>query len=201
MELVRNLEVAVFCEVHELFYLLLYLKLQILATRESDVLRSVASVETAFDVHVVVLDNAEDEIGGGDAICSLCCHEHPELLDWCVDVITACGCVRNVVVRHISNIMSLQEFDADVPRARTNDFIDPLNVFKYLDPFELIHHELPLLLNRLLIPTHSDDQVDMREELLSLLEDFSVTYVEHVEDAIRVNPHWVVGVVSFLFKD
>jgi hypothetical protein len=25
-------------------------------------------------------------------------------------------------------------------------------VFKNLDPFELIHHELPLLLNRLLIP-------------------------------------------------
>ena len=63
--------------------------------------------------------------------------------------------------------------------------------------FFLIHDNLALLLYGLLISTNSDDQMNIGEHFLYLLKHFGVTDMEHVKDAICVNPYWVVRVMAF----
>jgi hypothetical protein len=96
----------------------------------------------------------------------------------------------------IVDILLPEEVYSQDPGAGHNDLIDPLAVAEDFGSLLLVHHNLSLLFNRLLVSADADNQVGVREELLGLLQYFSMAHMVHVEDAIRVNAHRVVRISS-----
>lgn len=70
------------------------------------VLCCVATREIAADVHVVVTDDASDDVRCGHALRPLCSHKHSLLLQWFVDVFLSFPSIREVIVGHKINLMA-----------------------------------------------------------------------------------------------
>lgn len=117
-----------------------------------------------------------------------------KLLDVSIDVLLALSSVGRLVMGHVVDVMLPQEVKRDHPRARADHLVDPLTVTQDLSALELVLNQLALLLNRLLISTHSHYQVSVGEEFLGLLENFGMAHVEHVEHSICIHSDWVVRV-------
>ena len=96
------------------------------------------------------------------------------------------------------DVVLIDKVESDYPRARADNLIDPLAVSQDVDSLTLRHHDLALLPCGLLIPRHSHYEVDIREELLCLLEDPGVTDMEHVEDTVSIDAGWPVCGLSNL---
>jgi hypothetical protein len=95
---------------------------------------------------------------------------------------------------HIVDIVFSQEVYSNNPRARTNDLINPSAMLQDFTSLEFVHDDLAFLLDCLFITADTDNQVHMWKELLSLLKNFRMTDMIHVEYSICVDPDWVVWV-------
>jgi hypothetical protein len=95
---------------------------------------------------------------------------------------------------HIVDIVFSQEVYSNNPRARTNDLINPSAMLKDFTSLEFVHDDLAFLLNCLFITADTDNQVHIWKELLSLLKNFRMTDMIHVEYSICVDPDWVVWI-------
>ena len=90
----------------------------------------------------------------------------------------------------LSRVWYLVLFDklgCNEPRCILDDFIDPLAVSKTLCSLTVIEHGLSLSLVRLLIPSHSHNQIHALEKLLGLLQGSGVPVVKEVVDPIAVD--------------
>lgn len=67
------------------------------------------------------------------------------------------------------DVVFAEEVDCEDPGARTNYLVDPFAVSEDVASFFLVHYDLALLLDGLLVATDSDDEVDVRKELFCLL--------------------------------
>jgi hypothetical protein len=75
--------------VFQISQILLELNAELLGFRYTDVLALVTSLKAPFDVQVVVFDDSQNDVRGGDAICSLSGSEHSKHLDLVVNVLLA----------------------------------------------------------------------------------------------------------------
>ena len=57
-----------------------------LGPADAELLTIVPTLHRSLQIHVVVLNNSEDDIGRRDAFCSLRCHKFTSFLDLCVDI-------------------------------------------------------------------------------------------------------------------
>ena len=112
---------------------------------ESDFFPLIPSFHRPLYVHVVVFDDAQDNITSAYAFSSLSCHEFSSRLNVFVDILNADTAVGDIVVRNVVDIVLLNKIKGNDPRARTNDLVYPLAVVKDLAPLELVHYDLPLL--------------------------------------------------------
>ena len=94
------------------------------------------------------------------------------------------------------DIVLVEEWHRHNPWTRQDNFINPLAMLYDFWSLELIVHQLALFLNGLFVSRNTDYQVDMWEKFFGLFKDFGMADVEHVENAISVNSHWVVGVCT-----
>ena len=113
-----------------------------------------------------------------------------------VNVSLARACVWKVIVCDVVDIVLLEEVEGNDPRAGAYDFVNPFAVEKDIAALFLVHHDFALLFDCLFIAGDAHDEVHVREQLLDLLEEFSVTHVIHVEHTIRVDANRVFGVSS-----
>ena len=140
-----------------------------LGPADAELLTIVPTLHRSLQIHVVVLNNSEDDIGRRDALCSLRCHKFTSFLDLCVDIFGASTSVRGIVMGDIVDVIRLKEVECDDPRAWANDLIDPFAVLQDIAPLLLSHDNLTLFLNGLLVTTHPNNKVHVREEFLGLL--------------------------------
>ena len=164
----------------------------VLGPGDAQLLVFVAALHAPLHVHVVVLNDAQDDVTRRDAFRALRSLEFPCFLNGCVDVLGACAAVWRVVMRHIVDVVLLEEVQSDDPWARADDLIDPLAVPENGATLLLSHHNLALLLDGLLVATHSHDQVHVGEEFLGLFEHSGVADVVHVKHTVRVHSNWPV---------
>ena len=123
----------------------------ILGPGEADLLAIVAALHAAIHIHVVVLNDPEDDVRGGDAFSALCGQKLPCFLDLCIDVLLSDAAVGKVVVRHIVDIVFVEEVKADYPGAWANNLIDPLAMSENVTSLLLRHDNFSLLSNSFLI--------------------------------------------------
>jgi hypothetical protein len=97
---------------------------------------------------------------------------------------------------NVMNVVFAEEINSDDPGARHNDLVDPATVLKNFRSLQLIHHNLPLLFNCLLVSADTHDQIGVREELFGLFENLGMANVIHVEYTIGIHSNRVVGVSS-----
>lgn len=94
------------------------------------------------------------------------------------------------------NVMFAKEINSDDPGARHYDLINPSAMLKNLRSLLFIHYNFAFFLNCFFVSTDSYNEVGMRKKLFGLLKNFSMSYVIHIEDAISIDSHWIVGVSS-----
>ena len=94
------------------------------------------------------------------------------------------------------DVVKLQELRRDHPGAGADHLIHPAAMPNNLRPLKLVHNDLALFLDGLMISAHSHNQVHVLVELFALLEYLGMPEVEHVEHTIRVDAHWVVRILA-----
>ena len=99
-------------------------------------------------------------------------------------------------MRHVVDIILVDEVESDDPGAGANDLVDPLAVQQDVTPLLLRHHYFALLGYGFVVTGDAHDQVNVREKLLGLFEDARVPNVIHVEDTVGVDAHWVIWVCT-----
>lgn len=95
---------------------------------------------------------------------------------------------------HVVDVVLAKEVNRENPGAGHDNLVHPLAVAKNIRPLLLVHDNLAFLLDGLFVAANTHNQIRMREELLGLLQHPGVTDVIHIEDAVGIDPHRVVGV-------
>jgi hypothetical protein len=119
-----------------------------------EVLGGVSPGEVSADVHVVVLDDARDNVRGGDTLSALGADEHAALLEVRVHVYAGARRVRLLVVRHEVDFVLLEEGVVQLPRRVLDHLVHVATVPHRLVPLTVRHHSLALAPVRQLIAAH-----------------------------------------------
>lgn len=122
-----------------------------LCMAETDVFTLVPTFHRPFDVHVVVFNDAEDNITSAYAFSSLGGHEFTSGFNVFVDVFHADTAIGDIVVSYVVDVVFLYEVQSNDPGAGTDNLVDPLAVVQNFRPFKLVHYNLALLGNSLLV--------------------------------------------------
>ena len=122
--------------------------------------------------------------------------EHEVLLHFVVDVLLTHAAVWKIVMCNVMDIFAFKEIDCDDPRARTNDFVDPLAVLEDLRSLLLSINNFTFLLDCLLVTTNAYDQIRMLKQFFSLFENLGMTDVVHVEHAVSIHSNGVIWVAT-----
>ena len=120
--------------------------------------------------------------------------------DFCINVFCSCWIVRNLIMSNIMDIVLSQEVHSYNPRTGTYYLIYPSAMLHDFSPFLFIHHYFPLFCYCFLIPTHSHDEICMREQLFCLFQNLCMTNVKHIKDTVSIHSNWVVGISSIRLK-
>ena len=142
---------------HELYSL-------ILRPGKADFLAIVPACHAPVHVHIVILNDPQDDVRGRDAFSALSWHEFPSFLDLCVDIFLTDTPVRKVVMSDIVDFVFVEEIKADNPRARADDFVNPFAMSQNVAPLFLTHDNLTFLPLRFLVAGDSYDEVHVGEE-------------------------------------
>lgn len=164
--------------------------------RYIDLLPLVTSFQATLNIVVLVGDDPVDDVARRDAIGPLRGAEHAQLFHIVIDIFCAARAIRGIIVCNVMYSMLLEEIDRDGPRAGADYLVDPTAMHKYLGSLAFVHHNLALLLDRLLVAADTYDKVNMLEQFFGLLEYFGMTNVEHVEDAVGVDSHGIVRIIA-----
>ena len=111
-----------------------------------------------------------DDSSGADPFCSLGHQELPLLFDGLVDVIPLIGAIGKVVVRHVVNLVFLQEVRRDNPWTVGNDLVNPLAMPHGFRSFLSSQYCQPFSLVGFRVACHTYDEMDVRKSSLCLLE-------------------------------
>lgn len=65
--------------------------------------------------------------------------------------------------------------------------------------FLFVHDNFSFFLDGFFVTTDSDDQMNVFEELLSLLQNLGMSNMIHVKHSISIYSYWVVGVVAIWY--
>ena len=171
----------------------------VLRPRETDLFPIIPARHASVHVQVVIRNNAQDDVGSGNALSSLCRHEFPSFLDLCIDIFLADAAIRQIIVRHVVYIILDEEIKTDYPWAGADDLVDPFTVPEYVAPLLLTHHNLTFLSDRLVITGHAHDQVDIGEELLGLFKNAGMANMIHVKHSISVDANWPAWISAIVF--
>ena len=101
-------------------------------------------------------------------------------------------------MRHVVDVVLVEEVEADYPWAGADDLIDPFTVPENVAPLLLIHHDLALLAHSLVVAGHTHDQMHIREELLGLFKNTRMSNMIHIKHSIGVDadrPAWICAIV------
>lgn len=104
-----------------------------------------------------------DDSSGTDTLGSLGDEEHTSLLDGLVDVVALVGTVRNVIVSNIIDLVLFEKFNIDYPGAVLDNLIDPLAVSDCLCSFLAAKDSKTFPPVRLLVASHTDDEIGIGE--------------------------------------
>lgn len=135
----------------KLLKVLFHLNPEEFALTYPDLLATEASRQLATNIHIVVLDNPENDITGANAFSALSSFKLAGLLYIGVDVRLADTTIRQIIVGHVVDVVFVQEVEGQHPRTRTNDLVHPLAVHQDFAPFRLVHHDFAFLSDSFLI--------------------------------------------------
>ena len=170
----------------------------VLGPRYADFLTFVSARHAPIHVHIVILNDPQDDIRGRDAFSALCWHKFPSFLDLCIDIFLPDTPIWKVIVSDIVDVIFVEEIKADYPGAGAYDFVDPFAMHKNIAPFFLSHDDLPLLPDCLFIARNANDQVNVWEKILGLLENACMPNVVHVKHSICIDADratWIGAIV------
>ena len=102
-------------------------------------------------------------------------------------------------MRYILDVVFLEEFKGDLPRARADHFVDPFAMLQNFYSLKFVHYNFALLFNSLLVARNTYNQVDMFKQFLGLFKHLRMADVIHIKHTICVNAHGVIGVVAFRY--
>ena len=97
---------------------------------------------------------------------------------------------------NVMNVILMQEVYCHSPWAWTDNFIYPFAMHQDFSSLLFIHNNFTFLLNSLSVSTHSHNQMCIWEQLFCLLENFSMSNMEHVKNSISIHSHWIVRISS-----
>ena len=102
-------------------------------------------------------------------------------------------------MRHVVDVVLVEEVEADYPGARADDLIDPLTVPENVAPLLLIHHDLAFLTHSFRVTGYPHDQVHIREELLGLFKNTRMSNMIHIKHSIGVDADWPARICAIVF--
>ena len=176
---------------HELYAL-------VLRPGKTDLFAIVPTLHAPVYIHIVILNDPQDDVRGRDAFGALGWQEFPSFLDLCVDIFLTDTPVWKVVVCDIVDVVFVEEIKADDPGARADDFIDPFAMLQNVAPLFLIHDNLTLLSLRFLVTRDSYDEVHVGEERLGLFKNARMADVVHVKHSVCVNANWSLWIITIV---
>lgn len=122
-----------------------------------------------------------NKASGAHSLGSLSDEELAGGLDRLVDVVALVGAVGKVVVSNIVEVVLLEEFGGDNPRAVLDDLIDPFTMSQGLGALLARHDGQALALVCLVVAGNANNQGGVGESLLGLFK-LSHVAARHVSD-------------------
>ncbi len=102
-------------------------------------------------------------------------------------------------MRHILDVVFLEEVKGDLPRARADHFVDPFTMLQNFYSLKFVHYNFALFFHSLFVARDTYNQVDVFKQLLGLFKHLRMADVIHIKHTICVNAYGVIGVFTFWY--